>query len=101
MVPGFAFTPTPPALHGSRMVDSVEASWEHVGVTQAPVVVGIDLSTSGLEAVRQAAAWAARPGAPLVVAHVAPDELSRALETPKVADALRERVATTLGDAAP
>jgi nucleotide-binding universal stress UspA family protein len=66
-------------------------------VTQAPVVVGIDLSPSAIEAVSQAGAWAMRTGAPLVVVHVAPDELFRALETPKVGDALRERVERTLG----
>jgi nucleotide-binding universal stress UspA family protein len=66
-------------------------------VTPAPVLVGIDLSPSATEAVRQAGAWAARIGATLVVVHVAPDELFRTLETPKVGDALRARVEDVLG----
>jgi nucleotide-binding universal stress UspA family protein len=59
-----------------------------------PVVVGTDLSSSATEAIRQAGAWAARSGAPLVVVHVAPDELFRALEIPTVTEALRARVDT-------
>jgi nucleotide-binding universal stress UspA family protein len=70
-------------------------------VTQAPVLVGIDLSPSAAEAIRQAGAWAKRAAAPLVVVHVAPDELFRALETPKVGDALRARVESTLGPECP
>jgi len=57
-----------------------------------PVIVGTDLSPSAAEAIRQAGAWAARIGTRLVIVHVAPDELFAALETPKVVDALRERV---------
>jgi nucleotide-binding universal stress UspA family protein len=77
------------------------AAWEHRVVTQAPVLVGIDLSPSAAEAIRQAGAWARRSGAPLVAVHVAPDELFRALETPKVADALRTRIESTLGPECP
>jgi nucleotide-binding universal stress UspA family protein len=66
-------------------------------VTPAPVLVGIDLSPSATEAIRQAGAWALRIAAPLVVVHVAPDVLFRTLETPKVGDALRARVENTLG----
>jgi nucleotide-binding universal stress UspA family protein len=58
----------------------------------APVVVGTDLSASAGEAIRQAGAWAVRIGAPLLVVHVAPDEIFRALEVPKVVDALTSRV---------
>jgi nucleotide-binding universal stress UspA family protein len=62
-------------------------------MSEAAVVVGTDLSGTSSEAVRQAAAWAARSGGRLLVVHVAPDQIFQALETPKVADALAERVA--------
>jgi nucleotide-binding universal stress UspA family protein len=62
-------------------------------VSQACIVVGTDLSAAASEAIRQGASWSARERAPLLVVHVAPDELFAALETPKVVDALRERAA--------
>ena len=70
-------------------------------MTQAPILVGTDLSDSSGEAVKQAGAWASRTGAPLVVVHVAPDEIFRALETPKVTSALRARTDALLGDSGP
>ena len=63
----------------------------------ATVVVGTDLSSSAGEALTQAAAWAKRRNAGLVVVHVAPDEIFRALETPQVTDALRARVDAVIG----
>jgi nucleotide-binding universal stress UspA family protein len=63
--------------------------------------VGTDLSHSATEAIRQAASWAARNSAPLIVVHVAPDDVFRALETPRVTSALRERVEAIIGSAAP
>jgi nucleotide-binding universal stress UspA family protein len=56
------------------------------------VVVGTDLSGASAEAISQAAAWAKRSNGVLVVVHVAPDEIFRALETPHVASALQDRV---------
>jgi nucleotide-binding universal stress UspA family protein len=70
-------------------------------VAQAPIIVGTDLSNTAAEAMRQAGAWAVRTGAPLVVVHVAPDEVFRALETPKVAAALQARAESLLGADAP
>lgn len=61
-------------------------------MSTAPIIVGTDLSGSAAEAIRQAGAWAARAAAPLLVVHVAPDEIFAALETPKVAEALGKRV---------
>lgn len=62
----------------------------------SPIVVGTDLSGGAAEAVSQAGAWAQRTGGQLLVVHVAPDEIFRALETPKVLDAIQERVQTQL-----
>lgn len=70
-------------------------------MAQAPIIVGTDLSNSAAEAIRQAGSWAVRMGAPLVVAHAAPDEVLRALETPKVESALRARAESILGTNAP
>ena len=70
-------------------------------MTQAPILVGTDLSNSSEQAIQQAGAWARRTGAPLVVCHIAPDEVFRALETPKVAAALRARTESLLGPSAP
>ncbi|HEX4341658.1 MAG TPA: universal stress protein [Polyangiaceae bacterium] len=70
-------------------------------MSQSPVVVGTDLSHSATEAIRQAGAWAARIAAPLLVVHVAPDEVFRALETPKVTSALAARTEAILGASAP
>lgn len=63
----------------------------------ATVVVGTDLSSSAGEALSQAAAWAKRRDAGLVVVHVAPDEIFRAMETPQVTEALRARVDSVIG----
>lgn len=65
-------------------------------VGSGPIVVGTDLSSGATEAVSQAGAWAQRTGGTLLVVHVAPDEIFRALETPKVLEALEERVETQL-----
>jgi nucleotide-binding universal stress UspA family protein len=65
-------------------------------VSTAPVIVGTDLSGSAAEAIRQAGAWAARASAPLLVVHVAPDEIFAALETPKVEAGIAKRVEATL-----
>jgi nucleotide-binding universal stress UspA family protein len=70
-------------------------------VTQPPVIVGIDRSAAAQENIRQAGAWAQRIGAPLVIAHVAPDEVIRALETPGHMDTLRLRVEKVLGAGVP
>lgn len=70
-------------------------------MSQAPVIVGTDLSHSATEAIRQAAAWASRTSAPLVIVHVAPDEVFRALETPRVTSALQARTGEILGSSAP
>jgi nucleotide-binding universal stress UspA family protein len=58
----------------------------------APLLVGTDLGGAADDAIRQAAAWAAKVGASLLVVHVAPDEVFRALEAPKVVDALTKNV---------
>jgi len=57
-----------------------------------PVVVGTDLSQSATEAVAQAARWAARTSAPMLVVQVAPDQIFRNLEVPRVVAALTERI---------
>lgn len=65
-------------------------------MANGPIVVGTDLSSGAAEALQQAGAWARRRGSKLLVVHVAPDEIFKALETPKITDALTERVASLL-----
>lgn len=60
--------------------------------TPPPIVVGTDLSEPADEAVRQAAAWARRSGAPLLVVHIAPEKIFRDLATPGVAAAIEQRL---------
>lgn len=79
----FVYKPLPHSWDTSRM--------------SATIVVGTDLSAGATEAVTQAHAWARRVGARLLVVHVAPDEIFRALETPRVASALEDRVAEIVG----
>jgi nucleotide-binding universal stress UspA family protein len=78
-------------------LDTRNVPWNRSGMKNATVVVGTDLSSSAGEALSQAAAWAKRRNAGLVVVHVAPDEIFRALETPQVTEALRARVDAATG----
>src|SRR5205814_3028606 len=56
------------------------------------IVVGTDLGAASAEAIVAAGRWAREQGTALVVVHVAPDEVLRALEVPQVTAALRDRV---------
>jgi nucleotide-binding universal stress UspA family protein len=94
-------TPKSGSLHRSGGSTPRNGHETIAGVSQEPIVVGTDLSSSSTEAIRQAGAWAKRSGVPLVVAHVAPDELFRTLEAPKIIAALRERAESIVGPSGP
>lgn len=58
----------------------------------SPIVAGIDLSAGSKIAVVQAAEWARRERAPLLVAHVAPSHVFNSLQAPRIVAALEDKV---------